>query len=289
VEDLFINSEFAKNRFSSNTPPLHLFLYFSLQNIKRCPDKFVESFAKQRSIAAIMNPSSNINFEGEIKCISLLVEELQKRLADNSTQLIPILYHFRNHGFIMSTDIDKLDDWDTRTEPEHTYEFGCSKQSSDNFLIQLIAILNERKTDILNIYAPSSNCISRIAEGDSRITCKIGKIEIRNYFLKLNSKNRFGLEIMSEHEIDHFLHTTFAAFEFDPKFEIKKFTPKIRQADLGHFIYRFYFDYANSNNESEIYAALLKDKFTAFKNYVKLSTIQKKFCTPPPKFPPYLM
>lgn len=138
----------VKDRIFINSPPLHVFLISILEKLKEFPDEFISSYAKQRAISGLLKKEE---YAGEYKCIELFVEEMENHINERNFQLIPTLYHFRDHGFIMSEDFEKPEKMDTKVTPEYTYEFGFSKQTSDSFVRQLITILEERKQFILKI------------------------------------------------------------------------------------------------------------------------------------------
>lgn len=285
LEDLSLKEEAGKDRIYHKSPALHVFLLSILEAVKASPDKFTATFAKQRAIENLLN-HGNDPFQGERKCIELLIEELEGYLSFTDHQLIPTLYHFRDHGFIMSDDFNKLEKMDIKVEPEYTYEFGFSKLTSDNFIKQLITILHERKQVILKINNSSSKPSTNIDTRDNRINCKANKEEIRSYFLKLTHKDELGKQIMSENDVNHLLQANFK--DFEPKTNIKKFNPNLNQANLRYFVYQFYQHYSKNTHEAEVYARLLKNNFSVFDN-TELLVIKKKFSAKPAKYPSFLM
>ena len=286
LEDLSLKGELAKERIYHKSPALHVFLLSILERLKGFPDEFITAYAKQRAIANLLKQENEYRFHGECKCIELLVEELENHLNNKDFQLVPTLYHFRDHGFIMSDDFSKLEKVDIKVEPEYTYEFGFSKLTSDNFIKQLITILEERKQFILKINDSSSKPSTNIDTQDNRINCKASKEEIRSYFLKLTHKDELGKPIMSEDDVNHLLNANLK--DFEPKADIKKINPNLNQANLRYFVYQFYQHYSRNTHEAEVYARLLKNNFSVFDN-TELLVIKKKFSAKPAKYPSFLM
>ena len=286
LEDLSLKEEHAKRRIFHKSPALHVFLISILERIKGFPDEFNFAYAKQRAITNLLTQNYEFKIQEEYKCIELLVEELENHLKYNSSQLIPVLYHFRDQGFIMSSDFRKLEQMDIKVEPEYTYEFGFSKQTSDNFIKQLITIMQERKQFILKINNNSSNQFKGIYYYNNRIICKASKEEIHAYFFKLTFKDELGKPIMNEDDVNHLLKANF--IDFEPKVDIKKFNSSLNQANLRYFVYQFYLRYSKNTHEAEVYARLLKNNFSAF-DYTDLLVIKKKFSAKPAKYPSFLM
>lgn len=290
IEDLSLNERPAIDRIYFKSPALHVFLLSILERVKGQPEKFIATFAKQRSIIRLLEDDHDFKYQGEQKCIDLLVGELETFINSESHQLIPELYHFRGHGIIMSADLsfEKLKKLDTRTEPEYTWEFLFSKQTSDSFTKQLINVLQERKRFILqlNDNASGNHTSACNDEQDNRIDCRADNEKIIAYFMRLAQKDEAGQQIMRKEDIELLLSANFKGFQ--PKANIKITTPHLNQANLRYFIYKFYFQYSKTTHEAEVYAYFLKNNFTQFEN-TEIDVIKKGFSRKPAKYPSFLM
>ena len=86
--------------------------------------------------------------------LNKLKDQIESRILDQSKQLIPKLYHFRDHGCLMSVDLDQVKLLDIKTE-DYIYEFIFSKSSSDAFSHTLIEIIKERLIKIQDLLRPN--------------------------------------------------------------------------------------------------------------------------------------
>ena len=137
---LRLKPEPARKRMFTQYYQHHVFLTSMLEAINSDTAKFIETYASQTG------KSLELKYAGGIqKCLELLISELRNYLDRKNNQLIPVLYHHRDHGLMMSIDRDDMPHDD---EDEPVFEFGFSKTTSDNFVKLLVKNLEERLSSL---------------------------------------------------------------------------------------------------------------------------------------------
>jgi len=152
VEDGFLKLKGHSNFMDRNISFPHLiFVIETLSAIKNNIESFITSYASFQQLTKLLETSEDGVYDGEVILLNDLKDQLESRILDPSKQLIPKLYHFRDHGCLMSVDLDNVNQLDIKTQ-EYIYEFRYSKTSSDAFSHALIEIINERLFKIQNLF-----------------------------------------------------------------------------------------------------------------------------------------
>ena len=132
---------------------LLIFVNASLTAIKNNIETFIISYASFLQLTRLLEaPTANI-FSGEITLLNRLKDTIISRINSPSKQLIPKLYHFRDHGRLMSVSLDNVNSLDIKTE-DYIYEFHFSKTSSDSLSRAIVEILNDRLIALQNLNRP---------------------------------------------------------------------------------------------------------------------------------------
>ena len=154
-EDNLFNLIEWDNTGNKNISYPHLiFVNSSLIAIKNNIETIIRSYASFLQLTRLLEaPTANI-FSGEITLLIRLKDAIISRINSPSKQLIPKLYHFRDHGRLMSVSLDNVNSLDIKTEG-YIYEFHFSKTSSDSFSHAVIEILNDRLNELQNLFRPS--------------------------------------------------------------------------------------------------------------------------------------
>jgi len=139
------------------------FLYQILSVIKQNFELFISKYASYIQLTKLLESSRNNVYEGEIILIKQLLDTLLSKKNNEAKQLIPRLYHYRDHGYLMSVSLVNVNEIDIKTG-EQVFEYGFSKTSSDNFTLVLDKILNNRIIKLDNLLKPD---ISDISPGTS--------------------------------------------------------------------------------------------------------------------------
>lgn len=152
VEDDFLKLKGRYNFIDREISYSHLiFIIETLSAIKNKLESFITSYASFQQLTKLLEISGDGIYEGESLLLNRLKDQIQSRILDQSKQLIPKLYHFRDHGCLMSVDLDHVNHLDIKTQ-DYIYEFRFSKTSSDAFAHVLIEIINERLIKIQNLF-----------------------------------------------------------------------------------------------------------------------------------------
>lgn len=151
IDNLKITHRGKINKGKRNISDTHIiFLANTLSTIKHNFELFIEKYASFLQLKKLLESSKNNIYEGEMVLINRLSNTLLARNRDETKQLIPRLYHYRDHGCLMSVSIENIDDLDIRIG-EVVYEYGFSKTSSDSFSIGLNNVLESRITTLNNL------------------------------------------------------------------------------------------------------------------------------------------
>ena len=138
------------NKGKQNISDTHIiFLTNTLSAIKQNFELFIEKYASFLQLRKLLESSNNNIYEGEMMFINRLRNTLLARNRDETKQLIPRLYHYRDHGCLMSVSLENVNKLDVKIG-EEVYEYGFSKTSSDNFSFVLNEILKERLITLQN-------------------------------------------------------------------------------------------------------------------------------------------
>lgn len=164
------------------------------------------------------------------------------------------------------------------------YGVHTSKATSDNYLKKLISIYNS-KLESLGAVALQMNNSSATSTNDNRIDTDLTTDEIRNYFSRLNKKNKNKKEILSKEDVEIFISSNFIGF---PPKKKKVLNPDIGKEALRYLIYHFYseVDARKYDNKQKKYCRLLIDNFKQFQDK-KVKILTKKLSSPKPKYYPF--
>jgi len=153
-EDNLFNLNDWDNLGNRNISFSHLiFANASLTAIKNNIETFIISYASFLQLTRLLEAVTANIFSGEITLLNRLKDVILSRINSPSKQLIPKLYHFREHGCLMSVNLDNVDPLDIKTE-DYIYEFHFSKTSSDCFSHAVVEILNDRLIELQNLSHP---------------------------------------------------------------------------------------------------------------------------------------
>lgn len=153
-QDLSIAPRTTMNMEERNISITHWsFLIQTLSAIKQNFELFISQYASFVQLTKLLTSSKNNIYEGEIILIKQLSDTLLSRKNDETKQLIPRLYHYRDHGYLMSVNLENVDKMDIKTG-ELVFEYGFSKTSSDNFTNELDKILSNRIIKLENLLRP---------------------------------------------------------------------------------------------------------------------------------------
>jgi hypothetical protein len=146
------NEELYHKRFTyeqlSYNLNTHQFLYLLLNAIQNNITEFLRQYAKNHSLLEHYPDPKNL----ERIFIKRIQKELQEIFEDDSLQLIPKLFHHRDHGIIMTCNISKPEDLEKPVGPDRFYEFGFSKETSNSFIQALLEILLKRQNLLDDLY-----------------------------------------------------------------------------------------------------------------------------------------
>jgi len=157
IDNLKITHRGKIHKGKGNISDTHIiFLTNTLSAIKQNFELFIEKYASFLQLRKLLESSKNNIYEGEMMLINRLSNKLLARNRDEKKQLIPKLYHYRDHGCLMSVSLENVNKLDVKIG-EEVYEYGFSKTSSDNFLIVLNEILKERLITLQNTNNPDEN------------------------------------------------------------------------------------------------------------------------------------
>ncbi len=127
-----------------------------LTAIKDNIESFITRYASFLQLTRLLETTTDNIYGGEIIILNRSKDKIISRINNHSKQLIPKLYHFRDHGRLMSVSLDNINPLDIKTD-DYIFEFGFSKTSSDSFSHALIEILNDRLSELQNLDRPSGN------------------------------------------------------------------------------------------------------------------------------------
>ncbi len=120
---------------------------------------------------------------------------------------------------------------------------------------------------------------------DDRIKTELSNVEIRKYFMQLNTLNRKGELILNEQNIETLIASNFQGF---PKKKRKLLTANVSKQALMKFVYHFYLNvdgesYAGRQME---YSSFLVMNFESFKNDLP-ENVSKKMAGANPRYYPF--
>lgn len=154
IDNLKITRGGIINKGKGNISDTHIiFLINTLSAIKQNFELFIEKYASFLQLKKLLKSSKNNIYEGEMTLINRLNSALLARNRDETKQLIPRLYHYRDHGCLMSVSLENVDELDVKIG-EVVYEYGFSKTSSDSFSFEINNILESRITTLKNLLKP---------------------------------------------------------------------------------------------------------------------------------------
>ena len=170
---LKLKPEPARQRIFHKSPQHHVFLISILEAISRDTEKFIEIYV------AHTNKTLELKYAGGIqKCLELLIGELRTYIERNNTQLLPVLYHNKDHGLMMLENGYELND----NEDQLVFEFGFSKITSDNFVKQLIKSLEVKLTSLDSSLVDKETSKNPNEEHDNKKRININGDIISNLF-----------------------------------------------------------------------------------------------------------
>jgi hypothetical protein len=156
-EDNIFNLVKLENMGTRNISFEHLtFVTETLTTIKHNIESFITSYASFLQLTRLLEAPTDNMYSGEIILLNRLKDVIISRINSPSNQLIPKLYHFREHGCLMSVGLNIVIPLDIKTE-EYIYEFGFSKTSSDTFSHALVEIIDDRLIELRGLDRPSGN------------------------------------------------------------------------------------------------------------------------------------
>ena len=190
-EDISSNMREIKSFGNKNISTSHLiFIIQTLTTIEKNIESFITRYASFQQLTRLLESYTSNVYDGEIILINKLKDQIISQINDQSRQLIPKLYHIRDHGFLMSTNLKNVNSRDKRTE-EYVYEYGFSKISSDNFSHSLVEILNQRLITIQNLERQSS---------DHKATTAYQWKNMQNFYLVTELGNSLKKEMFIDKE-----------------------------------------------------------------------------------------
>jgi hypothetical protein len=164
------------------------------------------------------------------------------------------------------------------------YRFKISKATSDKYLKKLINIYNYKLEGL-----GATSVLTKISKNgsveDNRIDTGLASDVIRNYFMRLNNKNKKLKTILSKEDIEIFISANFKGFSPNKK---KLLNPDAGVESIRYLIYSFYndMDSLKYDSKQKKYCKLLIDNFEKFKNK-NIEVLTKKISSPKPKYYPF--
>ncbi len=279
MEDIFLNNDIYQYNPPHLSSPHQIFIITILNRIKRSPDDFIQFYLnhdKTLESEITLNDTILDKYEHVLKSIevtSILSYGLNSRF-----------FHRHDHGLIMSRDVRKLDNIDIKGKPKYFCEFYFSKESSQNFLVQVLSILKQRKEALLS----RNNNFSKAIENDDRIDCGIDvdTNSIRKDFLKLTHEKELGGLILTETELQDLLQANFIGF--GPKIEKKKIDARTDQGILIYFFNLIHKKYFKTKYKQGVFRKLITENFNNCNNLLP-STLRSVFNHMPESYPEYLI
>jgi len=224
-EDNFFNLRELDNLGNRNISFAHLiFVIESLTAIKHNIESFITSYASFLQLTRLLETTTDNIYGGEIILLNRLKDVIISRINSQSKQLIPKLYHFRDHGCLMSVSLDHVNPLDTKTE-DYIYEFGFSKTSSDSFSHAVVEILNDRLIELQKLSRP---------DGKDKATTSYQWKSMQNFHLVTELGNALKKE--------KFIDQRTSMVDFKSVFEgtIKKPVNWIGESALTEILYLMY-------------------------------------------------